>query len=229
MSPQIETAPATSHYGAEYFKYQFEIGRFGGWANLTKFSPYIRPHMKVVDFGCGCGYLLANIDCKEKVGVEVNPVARAKAQEAGIRTVASTSEIDDGWADVIVSNHALEHCRHPLEELQALWTKVVPGGLVVLVVPCEAIKNKYRTDDPNHHLYSWSPLSAANLFAEAGFTVVESKAYIHCWPPRFIPRLLRSLGGRWLFEMGCRVYGALTYLNLSPVPFSQVRVVAKRV
>jgi SAM-dependent methyltransferase len=229
MPQQIETAPLASHYGAEYFKYQFEIGRFGGWANLTKFSPYIRPHMKVVDFGCGCGYLLANFDCKEKLGVEVNPVARAKAEEAGIRTVASSSEIEDRWADVIVSNHALEHCRHPLEELQALWPKVVPGGLVVLVVPCEAIKNKFRADDPNHHLYSWSPMSLANLFAEAGFTVVESKAYIHCWPPRFIPRLLRSLGGRWLFELGCRVYGALTYLNLSPVSFSQIRVVAKRV
>jgi SAM-dependent methyltransferase len=228
MAQPIETATTTSHYGAEYFKYQFEIGRFGGWANLAKFSPYIRPHMKVVDFGCGCGYLLANVGCREKLGVEVNSVARAKAEEAGIRTVTSASKIEDGWADIIISNHALEHCRHPLEELQALVPKVVPGGLVVFVVPCEAIKNKYRTDDPNHHLYSWSPMSLANLFAEAGFTVVESKAYIHGWPPRFIPRLLRSLGGRPLFELGCRAYGALTYLNLSPTSFSQIRVVARR-
>jgi hypothetical protein len=100
--------------------------------------------------------------------------------------------------------------------------------MAVFVVPCEAIKNKFRTGDPNHHLYSWSPMSLANLFAQAGFTVVESKAYVHYWPPRFLPRLLRSLGGRWLFEAGCKAYGALTYLNLTPAVFSQVRVVAKR-
>ena len=219
---------APSHYGAKYFKWQFEIGRFGGWANVTKFSKYIHPSMRVVDFGCGCGYLLANVNCKEKLGVEVNPVARAKAEEVGIRTVASTSEVEDAWADLIISNHALEHCQDPLRELQALLPKVVPGGLVVFVVPCEAIKNKYRTDDPNHHLYSWAPMSLANLFAEAGFAVMESKAYIHCWPPRSIPRILKWLGGRWLFEVGCRVYGVLTYLNVSPASYCQIRLVAKR-
>jgi SAM-dependent methyltransferase len=223
-----QSAASASHYGTEYFEYQFEIGRFGGWANLTKFSEYIHPRMKVLDFGCGCGHLLANVNCTQKLGVEVNPFARAEAEKSGIRTVACTSDIEDGWADVIISNHALEHCQHPLQELQALLPKVVSGGRVVFVVPCEAIKNKYRSDDPDHELYSWGPMSLANLFSEAGFTVVESKAYIHCWPPRFIPRLLRSLGGRWLFEAGCRIYGALTYLNLSPASLSQIRVVAKR-
>ena len=228
MSTTLQPAAETSHYGEEYFKWQFEIGRFGGWANVTKFSKYIDPGMKVLDFGCGCGHLLANIECRKKLGIEINPVARAEAKKSGIRTVASAPEVEDDWADVIISNHALEHCQLPLRELQALLPKVVRGGKVVFVVPCEAIKNKFRADDPNHHLYSWSPMSLANLFAEAGFTVVESKPYIHMWPPRFIPRLLRSVGGRWLFEAGCRAYGALTYLNLSPRPFSQVRVVAKR-
>jgi hypothetical protein len=71
-------------------------------------------------------------------------------------------------------------------------------------------------------------MTLANLFAEAGFTVVEPKAYIHQWPPRFIPRLLRSLGGRWLFEVACKIYGTLTCLNLSPALFSQIRLVAER-
>ncbi len=229
ITPWRKLAVATtSHYGEEYFKRYFEGGRFGGWANLVKFSKYVDARMRVLDFGCGCGHLLANINCKEKAGVEINPFARAEAEKSGIQTVASTSEIEDGWADMIISNHALEHCQHPLQELQALLPKVVSGGMVVFVVPCEAIKNNYRTSDPNHHLYSWSPMSLANLFAEAGFTVVESKAYIHHWPPRFISRLLRSLGGRWLFEAGCRIYGALTYLNLTPASCSQIRVVAKR-
>lgn len=228
MSDQIQSVVTTTHYGEEYFKRYFEGGRFGGWANLAKFSKYIHPGAKVVDFGCGAGHLLANMRCKEKLGVEVNPFARAEAEKSGIRTVASTSEIEDRWADIIISNHALEHCQNPLQELQRLLTKVVPGGLVVFVVPCESIKYKYRTDDPNHHLFTWSPMSLANLFAEAGFVVVESKAYIHHWPPRIISRPLRSLGGKWLFEVGCRLYGALTYWNLTPASFSQIRLIARR-
>jgi SAM-dependent methyltransferase len=228
MSHQIQPVATATHYDAEYFKYQFEIGQFGGWANVTKFSQYIHPDMKVLDFGCGCGYLLANLNCKEKLGVEVNPVARAKAEESGIRTVGAPSEVEDSWADIIISNHALEHCQHPLQELQTLLPKVVPGGTVVFFVPCEAVKNKYRTDDPDHELYSWGPMALGNLFAEAGFKVVESKAYIHVWPPRFMQQPLRSIGGRWLFDVGCRIYGMLTYLNLSPASISQIRVVAQR-
>jgi SAM-dependent methyltransferase len=214
-------------YGAEYFEWQSRIGCFGGWANLSKFSSYIRDDMKVLDFGSGGGYLLANIRCAAKMGIEINPVARAEAARNGVSTVRSVSEVEDGWADIIISNHALEHCPYPLGELRNLLPKLAPGGTAIFVFPCEAAKNAYRPNDRNHHLYSWSPMSAANLFSEAGFEVIESKIYLHFWPPRFIPRLLRSLGGRFLFEAGCRTYGILTYLNLTPAVSSQVRVVAR--
>ncbi len=219
---------ANTHYDREYFDWQSEIGRFGGWANLTKFAKFITPEMKVLDFGCGGGYLLGNLNCREKLGIEINPVARAAAERNSIRAVPSASEVEDGWADLIISNHALEHCQFPLRELQELSRKVAPGGTIVFFVPCESIKYKCAPDDPNHHLYSWSPMSAANLFAEAGFQVVESKAYLHVWPPSFLPGFLRSVGGRWLFELGCRLYGTLTYLNLSPTRVSQIRIIATR-
>ena len=222
------TEGATAHYDAGYFEWQSKIGRFGGWANVTKFSRFIRPEFKVLDFGCGGGYLLANVVCREKIGIEVNPVARAEAQRQGIRALDSVLELDDGWADIIISNHALEHCSNPLQELQQLRPKVAPGGLVVFVLPCESIRHKYRPDDPNHHLFSWSPMSGANLFAEAGFRVLKSSAYIHTWPPRFLPSALRRIGGRALFEAGCRVYGALTYLGLTPTTSSQIRIIAQR-
>jgi SAM-dependent methyltransferase len=184
--------------------------------------------MNVLDFGCGGGYLLANIDCRAMLGIEINPVARAEANRHGVRAVASAREVNDCWANLIISNHALEHCSHPLSELQTLLPKLIPGGMIVFCVPCEAIKNKFTPGDRNHHLYTWSPMSAANLFAEAGFEVLESKAYLHVWPPGFLPRMLRNLGGRRLFELGCKLYGALTYLNLTPCAVSQVRIIARR-
>lgn len=234
-APHIVPPPSTSapaqpgtHYGTEYFHWQSEIGRFGGWANLSKFAPFVHHNMRVLDFGCGGGYLLYRLNCREKLGIEINPVARAAAEHNSISAVSSTAEVPDDWADLIISNHALEHCEYPLGELRELIRKVAPGGSIVFFVPSESIRHRFKKADPNHHLYSWSPMSAANLFAEAGFRVHESKAYLHVWPPSRLPKLLRRIGGRTLFELGCRIYGTLTYLGLSLSSVSQIRIIAQR-
>ncbi|UCE39033.1 MAG: methyltransferase domain-containing protein, partial [Thermoplasmata archaeon] len=70
-------------YGKEYFDWQKNIGSFGGLANLFKFKEFINPTDTVVDFGCGGGYLLRNLQCKEKMGIEVNPHARQEAKRNG--------------------------------------------------------------------------------------------------------------------------------------------------
>jgi SAM-dependent methyltransferase len=225
-----QTSTVSGHYNSNethYFRWQSQIGQFGGWADLTKFTPYIRPDSRVVDFGCGGGYLLEQIRCGQKRGIEVGAAAREEARRRNIDAVASTAEIADDWADVVISNHALEHCLHPLQELQALRRKVAAGGRVVFVVPCQSIGEKYRVGDINHHLYTWNSTCLGNLFSEAGFVVEECKPHLHIWPPR-IYRALARLGGRSLFEFGCRLYGILTYLNLTPTSINHVRIVALR-
>ena len=61
---------ASAHYDARYFAWQAPQGEFGGWANLTKFRKYIRNDDRVLDFGCGGGFLLKNLTCRKRVGVE---------------------------------------------------------------------------------------------------------------------------------------------------------------
>ena len=62
------------HYNKRYFKWQSQIGEFGGKANLIKFNNLFKPGQKILDFGCGSSYMLKNI--KEKntklFGIEVN-------------------------------------------------------------------------------------------------------------------------------------------------------------
>jgi 2-polyprenyl-3-methyl-5-hydroxy-6-metoxy-1,4-benzoquinol methylase len=72
----VMSESSSKHYNHKYFSWQKSIGEFGGWANLPKFMDYIKPEYNIIDFGCGGGYLLKNIECKHKIGIEVNPSAR---------------------------------------------------------------------------------------------------------------------------------------------------------
>lgn len=193
----------SNHYDKNYFDWQRPLGEFGGWANLTKFDSYIEENDVVLDFGCGGGYLLNNLKCKKKIGVEVNGSAREIALSLGIEAHEDSSTIPDGSIDKIISNNALEHTLHPLMELKNLYHKLKQGGMIIFVVPCEAITYEYKPNDINHHLYSWSPMCIGNLFTEAGFEVTESKPYIHKWPPNYIEIAKK---GRDAFDKACIEY-----------------------
>ncbi|GEM_PF-1066230 len=214
------SAPAGGHYGEGYFNWQKSIGAFGGVANLFKFREFIAPSDTVVDLGSGGGYLLRNIQCARKLGVEINPAARREAaQNAGIDAVASPAEVPDSFADVIVSNHALEHMHSPLDVLKAILPKLKAGGKLVLVVPSEPHQQAWDPDDINKHLFTWNPMTLGNLVSLAGFRVVRAEAIQHQWPPDFV-QVYERLGEEG-FHAACREQAIKTG-NF------QVRVVAVR-
>jgi len=103
MSTQ-EAAFGSTHYDTKYFSMQKLSGEYSGVIDLFKFSSEIGPSDRVVDFGCGGGYILANLPAGEKIGVEVNETAVVVARSKGIRIVPALREIEDGWADVIISH-----------------------------------------------------------------------------------------------------------------------------
>lgn len=205
-----------SHYNKKYFDWQREQGVFGGVVDLFKFEKYINTSDRVIDFGCGGGYLLLNINCQEKLGIEINEYARDDAKTNGIAAVKSTSELEDNWADVIISNHALEHVPNPYEELKTLYKKLKVGGKIIIVVPHER-KGAYNENDINKHLYTWSPSNLGNLFVTAGFHVEQVETLFHTWPPYYY--LIKKMFGLTLFHKICNIYGRL-------VSNRQVRVIA---
>jgi len=208
----------TSHYDSAYAAWADPISKFGGWANRFKFEPFLGDADRIIDYGCGAGYLLAALDVPEKLGIEINAAARERAAANGIHTVADTDDVPDSWADLIISNSALEHVLRPYDELRRLRAKVRPGGRLVFVVPHE-IRSRYAHDDINQHLYTWSPASAGNLFGAAGFTVEQVDSIRHAWPPGYVK--IRSILGSRGFHRVARMYGTVYSTRL-------VRVVASR-
>lgn len=207
------------NYETKYFEWQKPYGVFGGWADKSKFDKYISKTDTVLDFGCGRGFLLKGLECYRKLGIEVNPSAAEYANKInGLDIFYNALALQDESIDVIISNHALEHTLHPLYELRCLYKKLKFGGKIIFAVPCESISRRYKQNDINNHLYSWSPMCIGNLFKEAGFSVIESKPYAYKWPPMY--DALAQMVGKRAFEFICRIYGQVSR------SCAQVRIVA---
>lgn len=180
-------------YNEEYFNWQKTVGEFGGKANIFKFAEHINPSDSVLDFGCGGGYLLKNLACARKCGVEINPVAANIARENGVECYSSLDNIPNSSINVIISNHALEHVSSPFEVLKNLRAKLVLNGLLVVVVPCEATTLIYDRNDINKHIYTWNPQLLGNLASQAEFKVTDVFPIYHKWPSNYLA-IQRRLG-----------------------------------
>jgi SAM-dependent methyltransferase len=209
-----------SFYDDAYFAWQRAVGEFGGTANLPKFARFVAPTDTVLDFGCGGGYTLARLSCAKRIGVDVNAHALSEARRQGIEVIPLES-VPSGSVDLVISDNALEHLECPIDAVKSFFRVLKPGQRAVVVVPCESILMGDRgPDDRDQHLHSWSPGALANLFRTAGFEVIESKPYIHRWPPKCVA-LQRLLGWR-LFHLACRLWGSLSWTMM------QVRIVARK-
>ena len=84
------------------------MGRVGAELTVQFFAPFVRPAHRVVDFGCGGGFLLDLLPAADRAGIEPNALARAEGAARGLRIEESAAAFPESWADVIISNHARE-------------------------------------------------------------------------------------------------------------------------
>jgi SAM-dependent methyltransferase len=195
----------TGEAGKAYFAFQNEGGDHRGRINARKFRPYIKPTDTVLDFGCGNGSLLRSLQCAQRIGVEINPAARAVASQAGVTCHENPATVADATVDVVISNHALEHVPSPLQSLIDLRRTLRPGGRVILCVPIDDWRQQrsFWAPDIHNHLYTWSPKLFGNLLCEAGYEVHAITVYTHAWPEKhwqILDRILPTCA----FDLICR-------------------------
>lgn len=202
---QIDFGGGEEYYDSQYFEWQQSMGAFGGKISAHMFQPYIKEDAIVIEFGSGGGYLLNCIVAKEKVGVEINDVARENAQKIGIRSVKWISELPDNYADVIISAHALEHVENPLGILRDLHRKLKDHGKIVFYVPNESCDTEYSRSEINNHLYTWNCLTIGNLFKAAGYFVRSVSKIQEVWPDNY-SEIAQEVSPE-LFEALCNIGG----------------------
>lgn len=196
---------ARDNYNKNYFNWYERIGKFGGIINKIKFDKYINKDDSVLDFGCGGGYLLKNIDCLNKHGVEINETAIEIAKKNSLKIFKNSSDIEDNFYDKIISNHALQHCENPFQELLNLHKALKKNGLIIISISCANKKLSYKPNDINYQLYSWSPMNIGNLLNATGFEVLSVNNYNLRWLPKF--ELLYNIFGEKIFIILCKFYG----------------------
>ena len=188
-------APET---GAAYFRWQKSAGEKGALYNRKFFAPFVRPPDRVLDFGCGGGYMLRALPGRSKTGIEINPAAQAEARALGIEVASRFAELRGREFDVAISSHALEHVANPYGALVSLRRVLRGGGGLVLLLPLddwrgERVKGSGKGPDMNGHLYAWTPRLLGNLLAASGFEPAFIRVVNQVWPPR-LDRFFWGLG-----------------------------------
>lgn len=182
---QIDFGGGAEYYDSDYFEWQKRIGEFGAKIKVKMFEKYIHPTDTVVEFGSGGGYLLKLLKAKTKTGIEINESARKHAETLGMHSVATADEIEDEYADVIISTSVLEHVENPLGELKKLYRILKENGKIVFHVPNESCDTEYQRSEINNHLYTWNCLNIGNLFKAAGFFVYSVEKVQEVWPEHY--------------------------------------------
>lgn len=171
-------------------------------------------NLKLLDFGCGDGFLLNALKEEPQLGsftgvdfhAEAPPLLQ-KEQMAYFPTFEFLRSSPESY-DVIFCRHVLEHHPRPWEMARALYQKLTPGGILLVEVPninsiWRRILGKYFF--PLYlprHLFHFTPESFRKIFSEPGFEVSQ----IHT------PVLGRSLGYWWKTNMqNMGLAGCLTF------------------
>jgi len=125
--------------------------------------------------------------------------------------IEGAGELPESGADVVISNHALEHTMNPARELGEILRVLREEGTFVLWLPLDdwrAQREPADGDDRDHHLYTWTPRLLANLLREAGFELRECRVVAHAWPTNRYATLHRVLPAP-LFELAARAWSRL--------------------
>jgi SAM-dependent methyltransferase len=186
-------------------------------AEFRRVAELVQPGDKVLDVGCGEGWLARHLPHATYVGLDpiFSPVA--EGTEVRNETIGEHAASHSGQYDAVCAIHVIEHVTDPLGFGRDLVQCTRPGGRVYIAVP---VWGSAITDIPNfvlnappHHLSWWNETSLHTL-ADRLDLIVEGiePAPFSCdsiiyWMGRVAPKLTadRYFRAHWIW------YGALAW------------------
>ena len=92
---------------------------------------------KILDFGCGYGWLLKSLNKKkwDKNAIEINPDANKFVKNLGIDCRKSIDDYNNKYFDIITLIHVIEHLDKPEKTLKKIVSKIKKKGHLIIETP----------------------------------------------------------------------------------------------
>lgn len=139
---------------------------------------------RILDIGCGNGDISQHFAGRnDQYGVDVED--RRRPENDGLVFSRVSSErlpFDDGFFDVVLSHHVIEHVADQALHLREMHRVLVPNGLVYLATPnrTSPLMQGHVGNDAVLPYRQMRP-----LFERAGFEVTEYSSRVVCRPDDF--------------------------------------------
>jgi SAM-dependent methyltransferase len=140
--------------------------RPGYWRDVTR---HFDPDCRLLDIGCGTGWLADFFDRYTGLDGSADAVSRAHGQgrNVSLADVDQRQPFGDGEFDAVVMKDLLEHVADPVRLVEEVHRLLRPGGLVFASSPDA---QRWVWDDYTHRR-PFTRKSFRLLFADHGFTI----------------------------------------------------------
>lgn len=161
------------------------------WSNRTladdirraKDLKHVTSGKLVLDFGCGNGNFLKNVDAGYGVGVEIDDSARMHCEACGLEVTPSV--VPFAWYDIITMFHVIEHIADPTALLKDLGEHLHPNGKIIIETPNadDALLTLYNCKEFaeftywSKHPYLYNEATLTALAVQSGFKVTGMEQY----------------------------------------------------
>jgi len=138
---------------------------------------------KILDIGCGIGFVSQLFPNFDIVGVDISDGMLAQNPHKWIKASAEELPFEDSTFDYIICRSLLHHLDHPNEALDEMYRVLKPGGKWVCWDPnhgvlYELIRSIFQHTDRFSHLHhSFSDSALFEMIEKVGFKITE-KRYI---------------------------------------------------
>ena len=185
LNPRPTKQEIKNYYPSNYYTHKIKIEQpklrskiYGNYirsfGNLMDWPEALKdlPKGKVLDVGCGNGWLLKKLKEEgwETYGVDVDSLAIKQAKKLGLIVFAGElheAELPKDYFDVIIMKHSLEHVHNVLQVLKETHRILKPDGTLIIEVPnikstqAKIFRKHWKELDIPRHLYHFSPYTLA--------------------------------------------------------------------
>lgn len=162
------------------------------WRILCKyfFQKYINQNDVVIDIGTGFCEFINNIECKKKIGLDINPITKLYAN-SDVEIINESADnivsVASDTIDVAFVSNFFEHLPNKeilSKSLEEIHRILKAGGKICILQPNIAVLNGKYWDFYDHNI-PLSHKSMAEALLLSGFRIVEIKA-------KFLPYTTKS-------------------------------------